>query len=445
MKNETFVNIIGGGLAGCEAAYQLGLRGIKVRLFEMRPKVSTPAHKTGNLAELVCSNTFKSLAPHSAPGIFKKELLELGSLIISSAPLSQVPAGEALAVDREVFSKIIEAKLLKTKNVERYTLCVDELTPLPNAYCTIVATGPLTQGKLFETILALSGGHGLYFYDAIAPIVSFDSIDRSIAFAASRYEKGGEDYLNCPMSKDEYLRFYDALMKADKVAYNDFEKAQHFQGCQPIETIAESGVDSLRFGPMKPVGLQNPRTGKRPYAVVQLRIDNLSRSSYNLVGFQTRLKYPEQSKVFSTIPGLENAEFLRYGSMHRNTYICTPTFLQKNFSLKSDSKIRFAGQITGVEGYTESSAIGLLVALSIVSELRGKEWTLPPKNSFLGSLCTYLFESKPDEFQPLNVHFGMIANPELILRTKKQDKKEMRAKVGQQFIDNIIQWKNGLE
>ena len=252
--------------------------------------------------------------------------------------------------------------------------------------------------------------------------------------------KGTNDYYNCPMTKEEYLLFYETLMSSEKVSYNDFETAQHFQGCQPIEAIAETGIDSLRFGPMKPVGLTDPRTGKRPYAVVQLRIDDISRSSYNLVGFQTRLKYPEQKKVFSLIPGLQNAEFLRYGSMHRNTYICSPVFLNNNFSLKSNSKIKFAGQITGVEGYTESSAIGLLVALSTFSEINGKPWTLPPKDSFIGSLCTYLFESNPSEFQPMNVHFGMVANPELIVRSKKQDKKEFRANLGSQFITNIKSW-----
>lgn len=440
MKNNIYVNIVGGGLAGSEAAYQLASRGINVRLFEMRPQVNTPAHKTGNLAELVCSNTFKSMGLHSAPGVFKEELRNLGSLIIGKAPLAQVPAGEALAVDRELFSKEIEKALLSTNRVERISLCVENIDSLPDAFCTIIATGPLTQGKLFETIQSLSGGHGLYFYDAIAPIVAADSIDTNIAFSASRYGKGTNDYYNCPMTKEEYLLFYEALMSSEKVSYNDFETAQHFQGCQPIEAIADTGIDSLRFGPMKPVGLTDPRTGKRPYAVVQLRIDDISRSSYNLVGFQTRLKYPEQKKVFSLIPGLKNAEFLRYGSMHRNTYICSPVFLNYNFSLKSNTKIKFAGQITGVEGYTESSAIGLLVALSTISEINGKPWTLPPKDSFVGSLCTYLFESNPSEFQPMNVHFGMVANPELIIRSKKQDKKEFRANLGSQFITNIKNW-----
>ncbi len=440
MKKPVFVNIIGGGLAGSEAAYQLAIRGINVRLFEMRPLVKSPAHKTGNLAELVCSNTFKSVAPHSAHGIFKNELLTLNSLVISTAPLAQVPAGEALAVDREIFSKEIEKKLLNTNRVERLSLQVDDISQLPEADFSIIATGPLTQGKLFDTIQSLSDGKGLYFYDAIAPILDADTIDRSIAFSASRYGKGTDDYLNCPMTKEEYLTFYHALQSAEKVSYNDFETAQHFQGCQPIEAIAETGIDSLRFGPMKPVGLTDPRNGKRPYAVVQLRIDDISRSSYNIVGFQTRLKYPEQKKVFSLIPGLQNVEILRFGSMHRNTYICTPTFLDKSFSLKTNRKIKFAGQITGVEGYTESSAIGLLTALAIYAESNGNNFTLPPKDSFLGSLCTYLFESDPNQFQPMNTHFGMIANPTLIQSTKKCDKKEFRANLGKQFVQNIKSW-----
>ena len=297
--SEIVVNVIGGGLAGSELAYQLGSRGIKVRLFEMRPLKLTPAHRSGGLAELVCSNTFKSTAAHSAPGIFKNELKELGSLLVKTAPKAQVPAGEALAVDREVFSQEIEKAVLATGNVERISTVVEDITDLPPAYATVLATGPLTQGKLAEYVKSLSGGFGLYFYDAIAPVVEASSVDRDIVFAASRYGKGGDDYLNCPMSEEEYNRFYEALMAAEKMEFQDFEEAQYFQGCQPIEAIAETGRDSPRFGPMKPVGLTDPRTGKMPHAVVQLRIDNLSRSAYNLVGFQTKLKYGEQKKSIS--------------------------------------------------------------------------------------------------------------------------------------------------
>jgi methylenetetrahydrofolate--tRNA-(uracil-5-)-methyltransferase len=445
--SDITVNIIGGGLAGSEAAYQLGSRGIKVRLFEMRPQRMTPAHKTGGLAELVCSNTFKSMAPHSAPGVFKRELKELGSLLVHAAPKAQVPAGEALAVDREVFSKEIERALLSTGNVERIAATIEDIDALPPAHATILATGPLTQGKLADFVKSLSGGFGLYFYDAIAPVVDAASINRDIAFAASRYGKGGDDYLNCPMSREEYDRFYEALMAAEKVEFQDFEEAKYFQGCQPIEAIAESGRDSPRFGPMKPVGLTDPRTGREPYAVVQLRIDNLSRSAYNLVGFQTKLKYGEQKRVFQLIPGLEQAEFLRLGSMHRNTYVCTPLLLDHRFAVKSRPAVRLAGQITGVEGYTESSAIGLLAAMAIWCETTGREWRLPPRASALGGLCHYVFNSAPEDFQPLNVHFGLFDQNEFKLPpiTKgKRKKDETRALMGAQALENVARWREAL-
>lgn len=436
------VNVVGGGLAGSELAYQLGVRGINVRLFEMRPGKMTPAHTTGNLAELVCSNTFKSMAPHSAPGVFKGELKELGSLLVHAAPAAQVPAGEALAVDREAFSREIEKAILSTGNVERVARQVGSVDALPPAHCTVLATGPLTQGPLADFVKSLSGGYGLYFYDAIAPVVEASSIDRGVVFAASRYGKGGEDYLNCPMTRDEYDAFYDALMAAGKVEFQDFEEAQYFQGCQPIEAIAETGRDSPRFGPMKPVGLTDPRTGRRPYAAVQLRIDNLTRTAYNMVGFQTKLKYDEQKRVFRLIPGLASAEFLRLGSMHRNTYVCTPLLLDHRFGLKSRGDVRLAGQITGVEGYTESSAIGLLCAMAIVAELEGREWRLPPRASALGGLCHYLFHSDPKDFQPVNVHFGLFDPASFDLPPKIHDKKALRAEMGRQAILNIARWRD---
>lgn len=441
---EVIVNVVGGGLAGSELAFQLGSRGIKVRLFEMRPQKLTPAHSTGNLAELVCSNTFKSTAAHSAPGIFKRELAELGSLLVQTAPRAQVPAGEALAVDREVFSREIEKAVLNTGNVERISLQVDSVADLPAAYCTVLATGPLTQGALADFVKSLSGGYGLYFYDAIAPVVDASSINRDVVFAASRYGKGGDDYLNCPMSEEEYDRFYDALMSAEKMAFQDFEEAQYFQGCQPIEAIAETGKDSPRFGPMKPVGLTDPRTNRMPHAVVQLRIDNLSRSAYNLVGFQTKLKYGEQKRVFQLIPGLENAEFLRLGSMHRNTYICSPLLLAPNFSLKDHPQVRLAGQITGVEGYTESSAIGLLTAMAIWSEITNREWVLPPRASALGGLCHYLFNSAAADFQPINVHFGLFDHALFTIPKGRKKKQELRAMLGEQSIVNVRSWRDRL-
>lgn len=440
--SEITVNVIGGGLAGSEMAYQLGSRGIKVRLYEMRPQKLTPAHNGGGLAELVCSNTFKSTAKHSAPGVFKAELKELGSLLVHAAPAAQVPAGEALAVDREVFSREVEKAVLATGNVERISMVVEDVAQLPPAHATVLATGPLTQGNLADYVKSLSGGFGLYFYDAIAPVVDASSINRDIVFAASRYGKGGDDYLNCPMTEEEYNNFYDTLMAAEKVAFQDFEEAQYFQGCQPIEAIAETGRDSPRFGPMKPVGLTDPRTGKQPHAVVQLRIDNLSRSAYNLVGFQTKLKYGEQKRVFQLIPGLENAEFLRMGSMHRNTYICTPLLLNEQFGLKSHPNVRFAGQITGCEGYTESSAIGLLGAMAIWCEVTGKSWELPPRASALGGLCHYLFKSEPKDFQPVNVHFGLFDQSLFALPKGRRKKTETRELMGIESVKNVKAWRD---
>lgn len=446
--SQPVINVIGGGLAGSELAFQLGSRGIHVRLYEMRPNVMTPAHRTGNLAELVCSNTFKSLAPHSSHGILKAELRELGSVLMACAPKAQVPAGEALAVDREVFSREVETAVLATENVERIGMQVNDLAMLPEAFATVVATGPLTQGGLADFVTANSGGRGLYFYDAIAPVVEASTIDRAIAFAASRYGKGGTaDYLNCPMNREEYEAFYDALMSAQKMAFHDFEKAQYFQGCQPIEAIAETGRDSLRFGPMKPVGLDDPRTGRRPHAVVQLRIDNLSQTAYNIVGFQTKLKYDEQKRVFRLIPGLGHSEFLRFGSMHRNTYILSPELLTEHFGLRTHPHVRFAGQITGVEGYTESTAVGLLVAMSLWCELTSRPWRLPPRASALGSLCHYLFHASTDSFQPVNTHFGLFDETVFALpaEKKRRNKNDIRRIMGEQSISNIASWQKKLE
>ena len=447
MSTGKIVNIIGGGLAGSEAAYQLARRGISVRLFEMRPQRLTPAHTGGGLAELVCSNSFKSTAPHAAHAGFKQELAALGSLLMKCAPRAQVPAGDALAVDRDVFSREIEKEVLATGLVERITAEVGDLSGLPPAAATIVATGPLTQGALADFIRSLSGGHGLYFYDAIAPVIAADSIDRSIAFAASRYGRGGDDYLNCPFSKEEYDGFYDALMGAEKMDFQDFEEAKYFQGCQPIEAIAATGRDTLRFGPMKPVGLTDPSTGREPYAALQLRIDNLSRSAYNLVGFQTKLKYGEQSRIFRLIPGLESAEFLRLGSMHRNTYICSPLVLGPDFALKARPEVLIAGQVTGVEGYTESSAVGLLAALALTARLEGRPWLLPPADSFLGALCRYIFESDPKEFQPINVHFGLFAEgvfnvPRKDASGRRLGKNDIRALMVTEAVSRLIKWRD---
>ena len=446
-KNLT-VNIVGGGIAGTEAAFQLAARGVSVRLFEMRPLKLTPAHTGGGLAELVCSNSFKSLQQHTPHGAFKKELESLGSLLVSCAMKARVPAGDSLAVDRDVFSQEMENALLSTGKVERIALEVEDLSQLPEAASTILATGPLTQGALAKFLGSLTGSEGLYFYDAIAPTILAETIDKNIVFNASRYGKGDDDFINCPMNKQEYDAFYDALISAEKMDFQDFEEAKYFQGCQPIEAIAETGRDTLRFGPMKPVGLIDPRTGQQPYAVVQLRIDNLSRTAYNLVGFQTKLKYGEQSRVFRLIPGLANAEFLRLGSMHRNTYICSPLVLNQNFSLKGHEKIRVAGQITGVEGYTESSAIGLLVAMAICAEHGINQiapWKLPPSKSFVGALCRYLFESDPKDFQPINVHFGLFPDgafeiPKKNALGKRLSKQESRSIVAEMTIAHLQSW-----
>ena len=449
MKNREslFINIVGGGLAGSEAAYQLGRRGFHVRLFEMRPTRLTPAHTGGGLAELVCSNSFKSTTPHAAHAGFKRELTALGSLLMQAAAKAQVPAGDSLAVDRDVFSHEMEAAVLATGRVERITREVSSIDELPPAFATIVATGPLTQGGLADFVRSLSAGQGLYFYDAIAPVISADSINRDIAFSASRYGRGGDDFLNCPFTMEEYDRFYDALISAEKMDFQDFEEARYFQGCQPIEAIAETGRNTLRFGPMKPVGLPDPRTGKEPFAALQLRIDNLSRSAYNLVGFQTKLKYGEQARVFRMIPGLENAEFLRLGSMHRNTYICSPSLLSPDFSLRGRPDVFVAGQVTGVEGYTESSAVGLLAALAISARAAGRVWRLPPANSFMGALCRYIMESDPKDFQPVNVHYGLF--PEGALPAPRKDengrrytKNEIRAIMARAAVANLEKWRD---
>jgi methylenetetrahydrofolate--tRNA-(uracil-5-)-methyltransferase len=433
------VNIVGGGLAGSEAAYQLAVRGVNVRLYEMRPETMTPAHKSGALAELVCSNSFKSMAPHAAHAGFKRELSIMGSLIMKTAPLAQVPAGDTLAVDREVFSRFIEQALNDTGKITRISKLVESPAELPTADATIIATGPLTQGKLAEYLMQVTESSDFYFYDAIAPVVSKDSIDFSRVFEASRYGRGEPDYINCPFNKDEYDRFYDALMLAEKLDFKDFESAKYFQGCQPIEAIAATGRDTLRHGPMKPVGITDPKTGKRPYANVQLRIDNLSRSAYNMVGFQTKLKYGEQSKVFRLIPGLENAEFLRLGSMHRNTYICSPRALNRDFSLKKDETIYMAGQITGVEGYTESTCIGLLCAMSIWRKINGAKFLLPPVGTFTGALCRYLFECDPKDFQPQNVHYGLLPAIDHA-QHKKQSKVEKRTHIAQEAVKEFDNW-----
>ena len=397
--------VIGGGLAGCEAAWQAAQRGIHVTLFEMRPDKMTGAHKTDLLAELVCSNSLRSRAIVTGPGLLKKELEIAGSLIMDAAMISEVAAGSALAVDRTIFSEYISSALENHPNI---TVIREEVSVIPDSVA-IIATGPLTSEAMADALKALIGGEHLFFYDAIAPIIDADSIDYSKTYMASRYGKGGSDYVSCPMSENEYSSFFEALKNADTVHKRDFEDAKVFEGCMPVEAMAERGRDTLRFGPLRPVGLPDPKTGRIPFAVVQLRAENNKRTAYNMVGFQTRLKWREQKEVFTLIPGLNNAEFLRFGSMHRNTYINAPLHLNADLSVKKKSIIYLAGQITGVEGYVESTAMGLLAGINAARRISGEEAIFPPRACAHGSLIAYITTSNPAAFQPSNINFGLIA------------------------------------
>ncbi|MBI3074386.1 MAG: methylenetetrahydrofolate--tRNA-(uracil(54)-C(5))-methyltransferase (FADH(2)-oxidizing) TrmFO [Deltaproteobacteria bacterium] len=399
------VTVVGGGLAGCEAAWQLAERGVDVRLVEMRPAATTAAHATGDLAELVCSNSFKSRDPENAHGLLKEELTCAGSLILRAAAETSVPAGGALAVDRVAFAKAV------TRAIEAHRRIVvrrDEARALPDGPA-IVATGPLTGTALALDIARATGAGQLYFYDSIAPIVDAETIDRAVAFAASRYDKGGDDYLNCPLNESEYRAFVAALLAGEKVAAHDFEEAKYFEGCLPVEVMAARGLDSLAFGPMKPVGLCDPRTGRRPHAVVQLRAENRERTAFNMVGFQTKLKWPEQTRIFRMIPGLERAEFLRLGSVHRNTFVNGPKVLDAELRLRARPNVRLAGQLTGVEGYIESTAIGFVAGVALAAESAGRPFTAPPPTCAVGALVQYVTEGPlHGDFQPMNVNWGLI-------------------------------------
>jgi len=398
--------IIGAGLAGCEAAWQCARRGIKVDLFEMRPRRSTPAHQTGDFAELVCSNSLKSDSEHTAPWLLKEEMRRADSLLMDIAASTAVPAGHALAVDRIAFAAQV------TDAVSHHPLITvvrEEVSAIDETSgTTIVATGPLTADRLAADIARLCGSDHLYFYDSISPIVDAESIDRSRVYLAARYGKGSPDYINCPMSREEYDRFYDALLAAQSVEGHDWENLNYFESCLPIEEIARRGRDTLRFGPMKPVGLVDPRTNHRPFAVVQLRQENLRADSYNIVGFQNHLRFPEQDRVFRLIPGLENARFLRYGQIHRNTYINAPAQLTPTLQMKAHSRILFAGQISGVEGYVESIATGQLAGLFAAALARGTEPLAPPRATALGSLVNYITQSDARNFQPANITFDLL-------------------------------------
>lgn len=432
----TPVTIIGAGLAGCEAAWQAAERGVRVRLYEMKPQRFSPAHQLEGLAELVCSNSLRGADLGNAVGLLKEELRRCGSLIMQAAAATQVPAGGALAVDREQFSTWITERIAVHPNIE---LIREEVTDLPADGLVVIASGPLTSDGLADQLAHLTGDR-LYFYDAIAPIISAESLDLSKIYAASRYGKGeGDDYLNCPLNQEQYAVFLDALRSAEKVEPRSFEKVVHFEGCMPIEELAARGDDTLRFGPMKPVGLPDPSTGEEPWAVVQLRAENRERTLYNLVGFQTKMTWPEQRRVLRLIPGLEQAEFVRLGAMHRNTFINAPALLKSTQQLQSDPRILFAGQITGVEGYVESAGSGFLAGLTLAALVQGREPLLPPWETALGALIHHITTADPKQFQPMNVNYGLF--PPLEGRIKKKDRKPQMA---QRALAALEEWKQKL-
>jgi methylenetetrahydrofolate--tRNA-(uracil-5-)-methyltransferase len=422
--------IIGGGLAGSEAAWQAANQGAKVTLYEMRPKTETAAHKTEHLAEIVCSNSLGSNDPLSAPGILKQEMRQLGSLIIKVADDVAVPAGAALAVDRELFASTITQALREHPHVR---ILREEIQDIPeNAVC-IIATGPLTSPKLSEAIMQLTRSKNLYFFDAISPIVDTDSLNMDRIFRASRYDKGTADYLNCPMDEETYNKFYDALIQADRVQPKSFENIPYFEGCLPIEVMADRGRQTLAFGPLKPVGLIDPKTGTRPFAVLQLRAENQHGSCYNLVGFQTKLTYPEQRRIFRMIPGLEEAEFLRCGSIHRNTFINVPILLKDTLQLKKQSTIFFAGQLVGVEGYVEAAASGGLAGLNAARLLAGQELLTPPPTTAHGALLQYITTCEPKYFQPINTNFGLFPPLETPIRDKQKKRQAIQTRALSDF------------
>ena len=426
------VTIIGGGLAGCEAAWQLLRRGHRVRLCEMKPERFSPAHKSPHLAELVCSNSLRSGAVENAVGLLKEEMRRLDSLILAAADATAVPAGKALAVDRNAFSLFIEEKLAAQPGLE---LIRGEVTDIPAGGVVIIASGPLTSDALARAIAALTGGDYLYFYDAISPIIEGESIDLNRVFAASRYGHGEADYLNCPMDRETYENFRMELTKAEEVPLHAFEEIKCFEGCLPIEVIARRGIDTLAYGPMKPVGLTDPRTGEQPHAVVQLRKEDRDGILYNIVGFQTKMTWPEQRRIFRMIPGLENVEFARYGSVHRNTFLNAPTLLTPNLQLRSHPRLFFAGQITGVEGYVESTAMGLLAGLNAASELAGRPMIPPPLETALGALIGHTSNADRKHYQPMNVTFGLF--PPLPGRIRKRERGLIYAR---RALDALSSW-----
>ena len=430
---ERYVTVIGGGLAGCEAAWQILKRGLRVKLYEMRPTVSTPAHKTSGLAELVCSNSLRSNELDRAAGLLKEEMRLLDSLVIRAAGESAIPAGTALAVDRLLFSRRVEEMLTSFAGLE---IIRKEVKSIPREGLVIVASGPLTSDSLSRSISEMTGHDYLYFYDAISPVVEADSIDLSKVFGASRYGAGEGNYLNCPLTREEYAAFYRALLEGKEVPLRSFEDARYFEGCLPIEVMARRGVQTLLYGPMKPVGLTDPRTGKRPFAVVQLRQENREATLYNLVGFQTKLTWPEQRRIFRMIPGLEKAEFARYGSIHRNTFLNAPALLNSNLQLRGFENVFIAGQISGVEGYIESAAIGLAAGIFAARFLQGLGSVPPPRETAVGSLIHHITSADAKTFQPMNVNFGLF--PPLGKKVRRKDRGRFYA---ERALEAMKKWK----
>lgn len=440
MKDLQEIAVIGAGLAGCEVSWQLGSRGVPVTLFEMRPSVMTPAHQTSHFAELVCSNSLKSKELSNAHGLLKAEMKLAGSVVVSAAEKVAVPAGAALAVDRHLFAAEMEERIRSCRHISCESAEIKDIGELRGAFSRqVIATGPLSSDAISGSLQRLLDDEGLFFYDAIAPVVFADSINRDIAFRASRYDKGDADYLNCPMSREEYESIISALLLSKKVPFRDFEQARHFEGCLPLEVMAARGVDTLAFGPMKPVGLTDPRTGQQPWAVLQLRQEDTAGKLYNLVGCQTRMTWGEQKRIFRQVPGLENCEFARMGSMHRNTYVNAPLHLNPDLTLKKDGTIYLAGQITGVEGYVESAAMGLWVAMNILADMRQLDRPEADRQTMIGSLVRYLESASPDNFQPMNSNFGLLESPG---GRGPRNKKERRLKAAQNALGR---WQGLLE
>ncbi len=432
MENR-YINVIGAGLAGSEAAWQAAKRGLKVRLYEMKPHKRSAAHSLDTFAELVCSNSLRSDRLENAVGLLKEELRRMDSLIMRCADAVRIPAGGALAVDREGFSAAVTEVLSNHPNITVYN---QELSEPPAEGITIIATGPLTSDALADFIISVTGRESLYFYDAAAPIVTYESIDMTKAFRASRYGKGADDYINCPMNKDQYDIFYNELIKAEAVPLRTFEKTILFSGCMPVESMAANGYDTMRFGPLKPVGIVDPATGSEPYAVVQLRQDNKAGTLYNIVGFQTHLRWPEQKRVFGLIPGLENAEFVRYGVMHRNTYINSPGLLNAAYRMTSRPELYFAGQITGVEGYVESASSGLVAGINAALQCLGREQLIFPDDTVIGSLAAYVSGNSTGKLQPMNASFGLIRTPARKFKNKKE-KYQIIAEIALKHMDEL--------